>query len=116
MNLNFRPHYPVLMLLVLMLGLTASLSTSCSRHSTANISRPETATNQVSSKQAEDIATKFFEQKFGSCGGPSLPTDKGSYWEFETKVGVAGNTGPKIRVDKTSGKVVLDSFLERIIK
>lgn len=64
---------------------------------------------RITSKQAELIASLYFELEFGGCGGPAEAEDNPTHWAFRSFIGVGGSPGPKITVDKNSGMVSSDS-------
>ncbi len=57
----------------------------------------------VDDLQAELLAAAYFYKRISGCGGPGRGVDRGTYWRFESRVGIGAALGPEIRVDKTSG-------------
>ena len=90
------------------LSAIALLGINCSSNQSQVGNPPTKPIASVSVKKAEELANKYFEKQFGSCGGPGEAIDKGWCWAFPTKVGYAGTLGPLIMVDKFSGKVSSD--------
>lgn len=56
-------------------------------------------------KEAEQVARLYFLYRFGGCGAYGQPLDKGTYWQFSTRIGYADTAGPSIFVEKATGMV-----------
>ncbi|MEY2486296.1 MAG: hypothetical protein QOH39_1944 [Verrucomicrobiota bacterium] len=49
------------------------------------------------------LAWAYFLSHISGCGFPELPRDAGDYWVAQTRVGIAGQPGPEIIIEKAGG-------------
>ncbi len=49
------------------------------------------------------LAWAYFLSHISGCGFPELPRNAGDHWIAQTRVGIAGQPGPEIIIEKTGG-------------
>ncbi len=61
--------------------------------------------NGIDSREADLLATVYFSQYEGSCGGNMPVIRRGRFWHASTVVGYGGKSHPDITIDSRSGVV-----------
>jgi hypothetical protein len=57
----------------------------------------------ISEFDAYLLAWAYFLSRISGCGFPELPKDAGDHWIAQTRVGIAGQPGPHIIIEKSGG-------------
>lgn len=60
-------------------------------------------TKPIGEFDAYALAWAYFLSHISTCGFPELPKDSGDRWVAQTRVGIAGQPGPAIIIEKAGG-------------
>ena len=71
---------------------------------TANAASRIDTTKPIGEFDAYTLAWAYFLSHINGCGFPELPKDAGDRWIARTKVGVGGEPGPVIIIQKSGGE------------